>query len=163
MDTSLIGTKTAVTRIAVERGPVANFARAVLADDPIFFDARAAEAAGLGGIPAPLTFGFAMANWGAYPEIQPDPGPDVDPSAMRKAMAELTAEGGLMLHGEQSFRYHRPLLVGDVLVGESTIVDMYEKESKGRKMKFLVSETVYRDDRTGEPVLTTRMNLICRS
>jgi hypothetical protein len=30
-------------------------------------------------------------------------------------------------------------------------------------MTFLVSETRYTDERTGEPVLTSRMNLIHRS
>lgn len=159
---SLIGTKTARTRIVLERGPVSNFAKAVLAEDPVYFDAEAARKAGFRDIPVPPTFGFAMANWGAYPEIQPEPGPDLDPEGMAKAMKELMSEGGMILHGEQEFTYHRPMVVGDVLVGETTIVDMYEKESKGRRMKFLVAETVFLDDTTGDPVLTTRMNLICR-
>ena len=51
------------------------------------------------------------------------------------------AKGGLILHGEQEFIYHRPVLVGDVLVGEGTITDAYQKESKGRTMTFIVSET----------------------
>jgi hypothetical protein len=53
--------------------------------------------------------------------------------------------------------------VGDVLVGEGTIVDAYTKESRGRTMTFVVSETVWRDERSGEPAVTTRMNLIHRS
>ena len=55
------------------------------------------------------------------------------------------------------------LVVGDVLVSEGRITDVYEKESKGKTMTFLVSETRYTDERTGEPVLTSRMNLIHRS
>ena len=53
--------------------------------------------------------------------------------------------------------------LGDVLVSEGKIVDVYEKESKGKTMTFLVSETVWKDDKTGEPVLTERFNLIHRS
>ena len=48
------------------------------------------------------------------------------------------AKGGLILHGEQEFIYHRPVQVGDVLVGEGKITDAYQKESKGRTMTFIV-------------------------
>jgi hydroxyacyl-ACP dehydratase HTD2-like protein with hotdog domain len=68
-----------------------------------------------------------------------------------------------VLHGEQEFEYHRPVVIGDVLVSEGRITDVYEKESRGKTMTFLVSETRYTDERTGEPVLTSRMNLIHRS
>lgn len=56
-----------------------------------------------------------------------------------------------------------PLLVGDVLVGTGVVVDLYEKQSKGRTMTFLVVETNWADDRTGEPVVSSRTNLIHRS
>ena len=47
------------------------------------------------------------------------------------AVGPLMAKGGLILHGEQEFIYHRPVLVGDVLVSEGKITDAYQKESKG--------------------------------
>jgi hypothetical protein len=73
------------------------------------------------------------------------------------------ANGGLILHGEQEFIYHRPIEVGDVLVGEGKISDAYQKESKGKTMTFIVSETNWSDDVTGEPVATTRFNVIHRA
>ena len=73
------------------------------------------------------------------------------------------ASGGLMLHGEQEFIYHRPIAVGDVLVGKGKIVDAYQKESKGKTMTFFVSETKWSDEATGEPVVTVRYNTICRA
>jgi hydroxyacyl-ACP dehydratase HTD2-like protein with hotdog domain len=69
----------------------------------------------------------------------------------------------LVLHGEEEFRYHRPIVVGDVLLGEGRIVDLYEKESKGRTMTFVVTETVWRDEKRNTPVVTERFNLIHRS
>ena len=54
------------------------------------------------------------------------------------------------------------MFVGDVLVGEGTIVDAYTKESKGRTMTFVVTETVWRDDATGEPVVSARLNFMHR-
>ncbi len=53
--------------------------------------------------------------------------------------------------------------VGDVLLGEGKIADVYEKESKGKMMTFLVSENEYKNEATGDVVLKTRMNLIHRS
>jgi hypothetical protein len=50
-----------------------------------------------------------------------------------------------------------------VLRGEGKVVDLYEKESKGKTMTFIVTETVYREEKTLEPVLTMRFNLVHRS
>ncbi len=162
-DTSVIGKKTGSSRLAVERGPVSNFATAIKDESPIYQNARAAVDAGFESIPAPPTFGFAMAHWGAFPENQPPTDPEADSGAVMKVIGGLMAKGGLVLHGEQEFEYHRPVVVGDILVSEGRITDVYEKESRGKTMTFLVSETRYTDERTGEPVLTSRMNLIHRS
>jgi hypothetical protein len=70
---------------------------------------------------------------------------------------------GLILHGEQAFEYHGPFHVGDVLLGEGRLVDAYTKESKGHTMTFAVTETTWKDDATGEPVVTSRMNVIHRA
>jgi acyl dehydratase len=162
VDTSVIGKPTGASKVTVERGPVANFARAVLDENPVYQSPEAARAAGFASIPAPPTFSFAMQYWGKFAEDQPaDPTGGENP--MRKVMGELFGKGGLVLHGEQEFEYHRPLVVGDVLVGEGRITDVYEKESKGRTMTFIVTETVWRDEKTDDPVVTERFNLIHRS
>jgi acyl dehydratase len=162
VDKSLIGTPTGRSKITVERGPVSNFAKAVKDENPIYQNPEAAKAAGFDNIPAPPTWAFSMAHWGTFAEDQPD-----DPTKGRNPVMEviggLMQKGGLVLHGEQEFTYHRPLVVGDVLEGEGTVTDVYEKESKGKTMTFLVTENVYKDAKTGDPVLTTRMNLIHRS
>jgi acyl dehydratase len=162
VDTSVIGKQTGAYKVTVERGPVANFAGAVLDENPVYQTPEAAEAAGFAAIPAPPTFSFAMQHWGKFAEDQP-PDPTGGENPMHKVMGELFGRGGLVLHGEQEFEYHRPLMVGDRLVGEGRITDMYEKESKGRTMTFLVTETVWRDEKTHEPVVTERFNLIHRS
>ena len=121
---------------------------------------RAAAEAGLAGIPAPPTYPFVMENFGAYPELQPTDGPTGNP--MAEVLGPLMANGGLILHGEQEFTYHRPILAGDVLVGEGKVADAYRKESKGKTMTFVVVETAWREQATGEPVCTSRMNIIHR-
>jgi len=163
VDTSLIGKPTSKSKVVMERGPVSNFATAIGNTNPIYTNPDAAKAAGFTNIPAAPTWGFAMENWGRFAEIQPAGGPKPGENVIMQAIGSLMAKGGLILHGEQEFEYHRPVVVGDVLVGDGRVSDIYEKESNGRTMTFLVTETVWKDETSGEPVLTARMNLIHRS
>jgi hypothetical protein len=98
---------------------------------------------------------------GKFAEMQSGDAPS--PHPLSTVLGPLLAAGGLLLHGEQEFIYHRPVQVGDVLVSEGNITDAYQKESKGRTMTFIVSETNWSDDTTGEPVVTARFNLIHRA
>lgn len=155
-----IGKPTSKAKVVIERGPVANFATAVCDDNPAHRDPKAAAEAGLEGIAVPPTFPFAMETWGKFPEIQPSDAPSSN--AMGEVLGPLMASGGIILHGEQEFEYHRPLKVGDILTGEGKVVDVYAKESKGKTMTFIVTETVWRDEATGEPVVTSRTNILHR-
>lgn len=160
VDTSIIGKPTSARRVRVERGPVEFFATAVTDANPIYHDAGAAAAAGFAGIPAPPTFSFVMSHQGTRSEEQP-PDPTGGTNPMFAVMGSLMRQGGLVLHGEQEFVYHRPIVSGDVLDGEGKVVDIYEKESKGSIMTFVVMETVWRDE-SGAAVVTERFNLIHR-
>ena len=157
---TIIGTPTGTTVVTVERGQLTLFADAVKDPDPVYRDPRAAADAGLPGIPAPPTYPFVMGNFGAYPELQPADAPTGNP--MGAVLGPLMAKGGLILHGEQEFTYHRPVFAGDVLEGRGMVVDAYQKESKGKTMTFVVVETAWSEQSTGEPVCTSRMNIIHR-
>jgi N-terminal half of MaoC dehydratase len=155
VDTSVIGAKTGAWRVTVERAPIANFARVLGDTNEVLADT-----------PAPPTFSFVMAYWGAYPSDQPPDPTASDQSAgtnpMHRIMGELHAKGALVLHGEQEFVYHRPIVAGDVLDGEQAITDMYEKETDAATMTFVVMETRWSDAKNGDPVVTERFNLIAR-
>jgi acyl dehydratase len=161
VDTSIIGKPTPGTRVVLERGPVANFAKACTDENPVYQDPEAAKAAGFDTFPAPPTYAFAWSHFGAFPETQPDSAKG--PNPMFEIMGALRGKGGMILHGEQEFIYHRTPQVGDDLVGEGSVKDIYEKESKGKTMTFIVTETVWKDARTGEPVVTALFNLIHRA
>jgi acyl dehydratase len=156
----IIGKPTGTTVVTVERGQLGLFARAVKDENPVYRDPREAAAAGLPGIPAPPTYPFVMENFGVFPELQIDEAPAGNP--MAEVLGPLMANGGIILHGEQEFNYHRPVIAGDVLVGEGKVVDAYQKESKGHTMTFVVVETAWSEKATGEPVCTSRMNIIHR-
>ena len=154
VDTSAIGQPTGKWRIRIERAPIANFAKTLKDNSPEY---RREDA------PAPPTWGFVMNHWGAYPEEQPEGGTPKGPSPAMKVMGDLMKKGGLILHGEQAFEYVGEVRAGDVLLGEGRVADIYEKESGGKTMTFVVSENEYKNEATGEVVLKTRMNLIHRS
>ncbi|HKY15736.1 MAG TPA: MaoC family dehydratase N-terminal domain-containing protein [Microthrixaceae bacterium] len=147
--------------LVVERGPLTQFAQAIHDANPVYRNAEVASAAGFDGIPAPPTYGFIAQNWGRWEERQTGDGePARNP--MAEVMGGLLANGGLILHGEQTFTYHRPLVSGEVLSYEGKVADLYQKPTGDRTMTFLVTETTY-TDADGEPVLTSVMNLIHRS
>lgn len=160
-DTSRVGAPLPGARVVLERGPVSNFAAATTDDNPVYKSPEAARAAGFDSIPAPPTYPFAWNHFGAFPELQPDDA--TIPNPMGEIIASLRSSGGLILHGEQEFIYHRTPQVGDDLVGEGSVKDVYERESKGKTMTFIVTETVWKDAKTGEPVVTSIFNLIHRS
>jgi hypothetical protein len=157
----IIGKSTGTSKVVVERGPVTHFADAVKSSSPIYHDPAAAKAAGFDAIPAPPTWPFVMEFSGKFPEMQVGDTPSPHPLAT--VLGPLLASGALLLHGEQEFIYRRPVVVGDVLVGKGSIVDAYRKESKGKTMTFVVSETNWSDEATGDPVVTVRYNTICRA
>ncbi|MCX7620697.1 MAG: MaoC family dehydratase N-terminal domain-containing protein [Acidimicrobiales bacterium] len=158
----VVGRPTGTAKVVVERGPVMKFAEAVHNDSRVYQDADAARAVGFSDIPVPPTYGFsALQYWGKFPEQQPSD-PTGGKSPLMEIIGGLMAKGGIVLHGEQEFIYHRPIVVGDELTSEGRVVDYYTKESSsGKTMTFVVTEDVYRDAE-GNPVLTSRMNLIHR-
>ena len=158
---AVVGRPTVAATIHVERGPVTAFAKAVTDGNPIYEDPAKASEAGFDAIPAPPTFTFAAQSWGRFPEDQPED-PTGGASPMAEIMGQLMANGGLILHGEQEFTYHQPVVVGQTLHHYGEVVDLYTKESGDRVMTFLVIENRFTDD-DGQPVVTETFNLIHRS
>jgi len=158
---SYIGKPTGAGTVHVERGAVSRFATAVTDANPVYHDLNAAREAGFTSPPLPPTWTFASVFQGAYPEDQPEDPTGGEGNPMMKIMGGLMQEGGLILHGEQEFRYHQVAQCGDVLHWSGKITDIYTRESKGKTMTFIVMETVFSTP-AGEPVVTEIFNLIHR-
>ncbi len=159
---SRIGRPTSEGVVTVERATVTAFAASVLDDSPLYRNRDAAVAAGFRDLPAPPTYFFSAAqNWGQWEEEQP-PDPTGGSNPMAEVMGTLLATGGLILHGEQEFTFHRDVVVGDKLHQRGVVKDIYTKQSGDRTMTFMVIETTYTDD-AGDPVVTSTMNLLHRS
>lgn len=158
----LVGTAIPPVTVRLEHGTAALFAAACKDDNVVYHSEKAASAAGLAGVPVAPTYPFVAPNVNAFTDLQPDFDPAANPG-LGAAIALLMAEGGLILHGEQEFIYHRQPLIGDVLVGTGMISDISTKESaNGVVMTFIKTETHYADEQ-GEPVVTSIMTVIHRS
>lgn len=146
-------------RVLIEQGPVAEFAAVVGADDAIHRSPAAARAAGYAAPPVPPTYPFVMWHWGAHPDLQPEPRGDF--ADLAELSAALRADGGMMLHGEQGFAYHRPLLVGETVDLHTVVTDVAEKTNRaGKTMRMATVSTEVRGA-DGELALTQTSTFIC--
>ena len=132
--------------LPIERGKVREFALAVGADNPIFFDIEAARLHGLPDIVAPPTFTVTQI-WQVSREE-------------REAKLGANLDYARVLHGEQEFVYQRLPFAGEVLTGTMTISKDFTKEGKrGGAMRFVTYESRF-TDAAGEEVLTAQYTLI---
>ncbi|PCR92146.1 FAS1-like dehydratase domain-containing protein [Natrinema ejinorense] len=132
----------------IEPGKVEEFARAITSDDPVFRDETTAAERGHDRTPAPLTY----TQVARFPRYTPA---DVDGKGF-----DLGFQPEYVLHGEQAHEYERPVYVGDVLEGTTTLADVFQREGgRAGTMTFAVLETEYRT-RDGDLVLTDRSTAI---
>lgn len=61
----------------------------------------------------------------------------------RRILEELEVDLRRVLHAEQQFEYYAPLRVGDSVMVERRVAEIYEK--KGGEMEFIVIETDFSD------------------
>lgn len=141
-------TEESVEGFRIEAGKVAEFAAAIGDDNPAYRDEEAAHSQGFRGIPAPPTF----TRVAMFPHHRP-------PDGSRLGF-EVGFDVRREIHGEQEYEFERPVYVGDVLDGTTTLTDAFEREgSRGGTMTFVILETEYRDT-SSELVVTERSTVI---
>lgn len=137
IDRSMLGVWGPEGTMRIEHGKIAEFARAVKDDDPVFREGERR--------PAPPTFLMTIAHWIG------------DLGQTRRG---IKLDYRRLLHGEQEFEYLRPIRAGDVLRFRSRTKDVFEKRGKrGGVMTFVIGETEFRDQ-TGEVVAYMRNTAI---
>lgn len=144
IDKKFIGKVIADFRTTAAASQLRFFAKATGETRAIYLDEAAAGDAGHPGLPLPPTFLFSLEL------VQP-------PSAWRD---ELGIKVERILHGEQSFTYHRMAYAGDTLHLQTRITDIYEK--KGGALDFVVRETRV-TNQDGEHVADLRSVLVQRN
>jgi acyl dehydratase len=124
IDRKFIGMVSEPRTAEIDKGMLRFFAQATGQSDPIYSDEAAARAAGHPALPAPPTYVVALAA-----SAPPKRGNPMD----------MGFDLHRVLHGEQSFRYHRMLYAGDTVTLVTRTSDIYEK--KGGALEFIVLDT----------------------
>ena len=143
LDPSFVGRSWPPTEpYLVGREKIREFARAIGATDPEYHDPEAARAIGYPDVVAPPTFPTVITNL-SNAQIITDPALGLDYSRV--------------VHGDQRFKYTRPVVAGDVLVCVNSVEEITQRGGHD----FLTTRTdVTTAD--GEPVVTAWSKLVQR-
>ncbi|WP_151525979.1 FAS1-like dehydratase domain-containing protein [Serinicoccus kebangsaanensis] len=126
----------------ITREQIAAFADAVGATGAAHRDPEAARALGHADVVAPPTFAVRLAQQCEAQLVQ-DPGAGIDFSRV--------------VHGQEGFTHHRPIVAGDVLTGTLHVDTMREAGGHG-----MVATRVELADTAGEPVTTVTSTIVVR-
>ncbi len=144
IDKKWIGHELPASVLPIERSRLQFFAKAIGETDPIYTDPAAARDAGYPDLPVPPTFLFAA---------------ELDSGTSDQLLADLQIPIAKLLHGEQSFSYHKPACAGDMVTVCSTVSDIYDK--KNGALEFVV-KTSRATNQQGELVAELRTVIVCR-
>jgi len=126
----------------VGREKIAEFAAAIGSEDPAHTDPEAARALGHPDVIAPPTFAIIVAQRAEAAVVQ-DPESGIDYSRV--------------VHGEQRFTHHRPIVAGDRLLGTPFVDGVREAGGHG-----MVTTRVEITTESGEPVSTAFSIIVVR-
>lgn len=146
VDTSTVGVSFAPVQARVEPGRLRYFFETIGERNPIYRDASAAKAAGHDGIPVPPTYLFCLEMMDAENPFE--------------FLEALNIDLARVLHGEQRFDYHAPVVVGDTLTFQSRVVDVAEK--KGGALTIVTIETKV-TNQDGTHVADTTRSVVVRN
>lgn len=116
----LIGHRFASYEFVVEQGKIAEFAHAVLADNPVHYSTDEAAVRGYPGTLAPPTFSAASAHWH-------------DPAAGN----ELDLDLRRVLAAGAEWEYFCPVVAGDVLTVSGRVVSVEHKTGRRGGMTLI--------------------------
>ena len=143
LDAGLVGRSYPPSAVyEVGREKIAEFATALGDADPVYRDPAAARAAGHPDVIAPPTFAIVL-SLGAGNVVVEDPDVGIDYSRV--------------VHGEQRFTHHRPIVAGDRLVAELHVDTV--RRMAGNDLVTTRNEIT---TEAGEPVCTSVSMIVVR-
>jgi acyl dehydratase len=146
LDQSAVGYNFAPVTARVEPGRLRFFLNTLGERNPVYRDERAAAAAGFAATPVPPTYLFCLEM--------------MDNERPFAFLTDLEIDLARVLHGEQRFDYHVPVVVGDTLTFRSRVASVTDK--KGGAMTLIVVETEVTDQH-GVRVADTARTIVVRN
>ncbi|MCU0492596.1 MAG: MaoC family dehydratase N-terminal domain-containing protein [Chloroflexaceae bacterium] len=147
IDTEHIGRTFGPYQFEVERGTIRALATVVGDPNPLYQDVAAAVAAGYPDLAAPPTLPTRFSLWAN--------------AALLAELEQLGAPLIGMLHGEQEYSYHTPLVPGDRINAETRIAELKAKQGSSGPFQLITLETHYTNQR-GELAVTERMVVVLK-
>ncbi len=147
LDKSFVGKSFDPFTFEVDKSKIKELAQALGDDNPIFFDDEAARARGLPGIVASPTFPSLFKMWGES-----------------GSAAHIKAMGGAalrLLHGEEEYEYFGLVQPGNVITGQTKVVNIEEKKGRSSILDIVKVQTDYHNQ-ADELVVTTRTTIVIR-
>ena len=146
IDQSAVGRSFTPVTARVEQGRLRYFFNTLGERNPVYRDAGAARAEGFSAIPAPPTYLFCLEMMDAEHPFE--------------FLTELKIDLARVLHGEQSFTYHAPVVVGDTLTFKSRVTDVADKKSGAMTMVVVLTEIT---NQHGAHVADTARTIVVRN
>jgi acyl dehydratase len=131
VDKSAVGRAFTPVTACVEPGRLRYFLETVGERNPLFRDPQVARDAGYSATPIPPTYLFCLEMMDAANSLE--------------VLTELNVDLSQVLHGEQSFAYHFPAVVGDTLTFRPRVTDVIDKKGGAMTLIGVVSEVTRQD------------------
>lgn len=145
IDSKWINHSLPVITFPIERSRLRCFAEAIGETNPIYLCEGTARAAGHPDLPAPPTFLFSA---------------EMDSDHKLRGLMEIGVTVANILHGEQSFSYHRMAYAGDTVTVRSRITDINQR--KNGRLEVIVMDTSVVNQRE-ELVAESRSAILVRN
>ncbi|MES2197832.1 MAG: MaoC family dehydratase N-terminal domain-containing protein [Pseudomonadota bacterium] len=146
VDQSAVGRSFTPVTALVEAGRLRYFLNTLAERNPVYRDETAARAAGYPAIPVPPTYLFCLEM--------------MDNERPFEFLTELKIDLGRVLHGEQRFTYHAPVVVGDTLTFKSRVTGVTDKKGGAMTMVAVETEVTNQD---GIRVADTARTIVVRN
>lgn len=146
VDRSAIGHSFTPVTAHVEPGRLRYFFDAIGECNPVYRDVKVARAEGYSAMPVPPTYLFCLEM--------------MDAERPSEFLTELQIDLARVLHGEQSFTYHAPVVVGDTLTFRSGVTDVADKKAGALTMVIVVTEIT---NQAGVHVADTARTIVVRN
>ena len=138
----LVGTKLSDYSVAVERGKIKEFCKAIGETNPIYLDPEAAKAAGYEDTPIPPTFQTTFVFWG-YETFWED-------------VSNMGIDVKRLLHMKEEYTYLKPVYPGMSMSATGAFTDV-----KIGKMDMVTFSTTYKDEK-GDACIEAEMAIVMR-
>ena len=126
VDQSAIGRSFTPIVARVEPGRLRYFLNTLEERNPVYRSADAARAEGCSAMPVPPTYLFCLEMMDAEHPFE--------------VLTELNIDLARVLHGERSFTYHAPVVVGDTLTFKPRVTGVTDKKDGAMTMVVVATE-----------------------